>query len=78
MLALTVLPCARSLLNALVKFGVAFPLTYHALGGLRHIAWDHLMWHDPVSTKTSGVAILGIAAAVGLVAVFVEGSPSSD
>jgi succinate dehydrogenase / fumarate reductase cytochrome b subunit len=28
------------LANAVVKFGVAFPLAYHMLGGLRHIAWD--------------------------------------
>lgn len=23
------------------KFSVAFPLTYHYLGGVRHLAWDH-------------------------------------
>lgn len=29
------------ILSALVKFGVAFPLTYHLLGGMRHMvrAW---------------------------------------
>lgn len=30
------------LLNAAVKFGVAFPLSYHLMGGLRHIAWDNV------------------------------------
>jgi len=24
----------------LLKFGVAFPLVYHYMGGIRHIMWD--------------------------------------
>lgn len=31
------------LISALLKFGVAFPLTYHYLGGLRHLVRDLLL-----------------------------------
>ena len=59
--------------NALVKFGVAFPLTYHMLGGLRHIAWDNLIGHNLKSATQSGWAALGVAGAVAAASVFVEG-----
>lgn len=61
------------LLSALVKFGVAFPLSYHLLGGLRHIAWDHVLYHDLHSATRSGWAALGAAGAVGVASMFVEG-----
>mmetsp|Transcript_10360 Transcript_10360/g.14644 ORF Transcript_10360/g.14644 Transcript_10360/m.14644 type:complete len:126 (+) Transcript_10360:369-746(+) len=29
------------ILSSIAKFSVAFPLTYHYLGGIRHLAWDN-------------------------------------
>lgn len=34
---LTTAPQKHPWFNSLVKFGVAFPVTYHLLGGLRHL-----------------------------------------
>jgi succinate dehydrogenase/fumarate reductase cytochrome b subunit len=34
------------LLNAIVKFGVAFPLSYHYLGGLRHLVSVLSCWRE--------------------------------
>ena len=66
------------LLNAAVKFGVAFPLTFHLLGGLRHIAWDNVLFHNLKSASTSGFAALGVAGALAAGAVFVEGEPAHE
>ena len=60
------------LLNALVKFGVAFPFAYHFAGGLRHIAWDNILFHNPVSARISGFAALGFGAAAGLAGAVYE------
>jgi succinate dehydrogenase / fumarate reductase cytochrome b subunit len=59
-------------LNALVKFGFAFPLAYHFAGGLRHLAWDNVVGHNMVSATKSGYAAAGFAAAVGLAAAFYQ------
>jgi len=61
-------------LNALVKFGVAFPLAYHFAGGLRHLAWDNILFHNPVSARTSGMAAIAVGGAVGLLAAVYETS----
>ena len=61
-------------LNALVKFGVAFPLAYHFAGGLRHLAWDNILFHNPASVRTSGLAALAFGGAVGVVAAVYETS----
>lgn len=60
------------LLNALVKFGVAFPFAYHFAGGLRHIAWDNILFHNPVSARISGYAALGFGAVAGLAGAVYE------
>jgi succinate dehydrogenase cytochrome b556 subunit len=62
-------------LNFLVKFFAAFPLTYHLLGGLRHLAWDNIMFHSLKDAKTSGYAALGTAAAVAVIASVMEAEP---
>ncbi len=60
------------LLNAIVKFGVAFPFAYHFAGGLRHLAWDNVMYHNLPAARTSGFAAIGFGAAVGLIAAVYE------
>ena len=54
------------------KFGVAFPLIYHYLGGLRHIWWDHAKHGNQAekagplelgAVEQSSMVILGIGAA---------------
>ena len=59
-------------LNALVKFGVVFTGAYHALGGMRHMAWDMVKLHDARSIVTSGRAAAGTAALLGLYGAFYE------
>lgn len=29
------------IIGGVAKFSVSFPLVYHYLGGVRHLAWDH-------------------------------------
>lgn len=102
------------LLNALVKFGVVFPLSYHYMGGLRHLvrrrrrrpcalcrasaaashlpphrrllltalpflflllqAWDNVLpgWHTTKRVSTSGLAAVGIAGVLGVIAMGTE------
>jgi succinate dehydrogenase/fumarate reductase cytochrome b subunit len=62
-------------LNFLVKFFVAFPLSYHLLGGLRHIAWDHIIFHNLESARTSGLAAIGVSAAIAAVASVSQSEP---
>ena len=59
-------------LNGLVKFGVAFPLAFHYLGGLRHMFWDTAKGQDIAFMKKSSMAISGAAAVVGVAAVFTQ------
>lgn len=60
------------LLSALVKAGVAFPLTYHFLGGMRHLAWDNVMGHTVQWVRQTGYGALGVATAVTVVAMFTQ------
>ncbi|TMW63038.1 hypothetical protein Poli38472_005656 [Pythium oligandrum] len=55
-----------------VKFLVAFPLTYHYIGGVRHLVWDRKPEYITfkVSQKSS-VAAIGGAIAVSIAASFV-------
>jgi succinate dehydrogenase / fumarate reductase, cytochrome b subunit len=57
-------------LNALVKFGVFFPLTFHYLGGLRHLAWDNVYGQNKEWVKKTGFGAAGAAGLVGAVAMF--------
>ena len=60
------------LLNAIVKFGIAFPFAYHFAGGLRHLAWDNVVYHNLPAARTSGLAAIGFGVAVGLVGAVYE------
>ena len=60
------------LLNAIVKFGVAFPFAYHFAGGLRHLAWDNVMFHNLPAVRTSGMAAIGFGVAAGLLGAVYE------
>ena len=37
------------LVNAIVKFGVAFPFAYHFAGGVRHLVRSHFCRERPAS-----------------------------
>jgi hypothetical protein len=65
---------AHPVLNAIVKFGVAFPFAYHFFGGLRHLAWDNILFHNPVSARTSGIAAIAVGVAGGVVGALYESS----
>lgn len=60
------------LLNGLVKFGVSFPLSYHLLGGLRHMAWDNVIGNNIQWNKQTAYAALGVSSAIGVVSMFME------
>lgn len=48
-----------------LKFGVAFPLVYHYLGGLRHLAWDKspdVLTNEQV--QKSSIMLIGAASAL--------------
>jgi len=54
--------------NAIVKAGVAFPLAYHFLGGLRHLAWDNVIGNNPAWNRQTALASGAAAGAVAVVA----------
>lgn len=60
------------LVNALVKFGVAFPVTYHLLGGLRHLAWDNQIGQNMKWNRQTGAAAFAISGLVGLWAMLYQ------
>lgn len=51
-----------------VKFGVAFPLIYHYLGGVRHFLWDknpELLTNEQVEKSSKALfAVAGASAAL--------------
>ena len=51
--------CTGPLLGGLTKFTVAFPLVYHYMGGVRHLAWDNFpeMLTNVDVTKASYVLV---------------------
>eukprot|EP01036_Dinobryon_divergens_P034114 gene34114-44078_t len=59
---------AISIVGPLAKFAVAFPLSYHYLGGVRHLLWDRLpetlLTNDGV--EKSSVLLVALAGAVSL------------
>jgi succinate dehydrogenase (ubiquinone) cytochrome b560 subunit len=59
------------LLGHVFKFGVAFPLVYHYLGGIRHIVWDknpEMLENDKV--EQSSKVLLGVSAVIGAACSF--------
>ena len=63
------------LLNALVKFGLAFAGTYHLLAGIRHLQWDAVNYHNMSAIVKSGRAAVGAAAVAGVCAAVYEHDP---
>ena len=56
-----------NIIGPLLKFGVAFPLVYHYMGGVRHIMWDKAP--DSLtneSVQQSSLILIGAASAVSL------------
>lgn len=60
------------LLNGLVKFGIAFPLSYHFAGGLRHLAWDNLVGHNTPAINSSGRLAVAAAVVISVAAAATE------
>jgi succinate dehydrogenase/fumarate reductase cytochrome b subunit len=60
------------LANAVVKFGVAFPFAYHAMGGIRHLMWDQVIGHTPELARKTGPLIIAAGVAAGLAASVAE------
>lgn len=56
-----------TLIGPLAKIAVSFPLVYHYLGGLRHMAWDSY----PQMLQTEGVASSSYALLAGSAAISV-------
>jgi succinate dehydrogenase (ubiquinone) cytochrome b560 subunit len=49
-----------ALVGGAAKFSVAFPLVYHYLGGVRHLAWDSFPdMLNNVDVKTASYALVG-------------------
>jgi succinate dehydrogenase (ubiquinone) cytochrome b560 subunit len=56
-----------NIVGPLLKFGVAFPLVYHYMGGVRHIMWDKAP--DSLTNEAvqqSSLILIGAASAVSL------------
>eukprot|EP00499_Haloplacidia_sp_CaronLabIsolate_P010295 CAMPEP_0196769468 /NCGR_PEP_ID=MMETSP1104-20130614/562_1 /TAXON_ID=33652 /ORGANISM="Cafeteria sp., Strain Caron Lab Isolate" /LENGTH=169 /DNA_ID=CAMNT_0042139563 /DNA_START=8 /DNA_END=517 /DNA_ORIENTATION=+ len=67
---------AAPLLVPPAKFAVAFGLTYHYLGGLRHVVWDNcpeMLTNEKVEQLS--FAMVGAAAGTSLVLTFLTLSP---
>jgi succinate dehydrogenase (ubiquinone) cytochrome b560 subunit len=54
-----------TLIGQVAKFGVAFPLTFHYLGGIRHFMWDKNPESlDNEKVEASSKILFGAATAV--------------
>ena len=61
------------ILVPVAKFAVAFPLSYHFLGGARHLYWDAtLKGFDTKSMDMSSYALFGSSLAISVIAMFVS------
>ncbi|KAA0146998.1 hypothetical protein FNF29_07625 [Cafeteria roenbergensis] len=60
------------LLKPLVKAAIAFPLTFHFLGGIRHLAWDSLWGFDQPTITSSAWGILYGSAGLTALLAFAE------
>lgn len=61
-----------AVIGNLAKFSVAFPLVYHYLGGLRHLAWDRspeMLENDKV--EQSSQILIGTSVAISAALMFV-------
>jgi succinate dehydrogenase/fumarate reductase cytochrome b subunit len=60
------------MLKPMVKLAIAFPLSYHLLGGIRHLAWDSVWGHEISQVNVSSYGIIGGATAISLILAMVE------
>ncbi len=60
------------LLKSAVKLGIAFPLSYHLLAGVRHLAWDNLVGQEIQTMDRSSYAIIGASSIIALAAAVAE------
>lgn len=57
--------------KVLIKFGVAWPFTYHSFNGVRHLMWDTGRELDNKGVQRTGWAVVGLSvvSAAGLAMV---------
>ena len=55
---------AASWFGQLLMFGWSFVLFYHLCNGIRHLVWDIGIGLDINTARTTGFAVIGIAAAL--------------
>lgn len=55
-----------------VKFAISAPLTYHFIGGLRHLGWDNIILQDYETALLTGKIMLGVTAVASVGLAFVE------
>ena len=49
----------------LAKFTVAFPVTYHLIGGIRHLYWERFPENlSPETQRQASLAVIGSSAAL--------------
>mmetsp|Transcript_50724 Transcript_50724/g.86905 ORF Transcript_50724/g.86905 Transcript_50724/m.86905 type:complete len:156 (-) Transcript_50724:129-596(-) len=69
----------NSSIGPLAKFAVAFPLTYHWLGGVRHTMWDKMPETiTNASVEKSSYALFGGAAVASVGAVVYSATPKKE
>ncbi|OZC06323.1 hypothetical protein X798_06684 [Onchocerca flexuosa] len=56
-------------INDTLKFIIAYPIVFHALNGIRFIAFDLAMGTDIASVYRSGYLVLSLAALIALAVV---------
>jgi len=69
------------MMGTIARFGVAFPLTFHLLGGIRHLVWDNAQGHEIQEVNKTGYAVLGasvLAAAVLALMEFEKDAPKTQ
>jgi len=54
-------------IGPLAKLLVAFPTTFHALGGVRHLYWEH--YPDNLSPETQRQASIALLASSGIISL---------
>lgn len=69
------------MMGTIARFGVAFPLTFHLLGGIRHLVWDNAQGHEIKEVNQTGYAILGaslLASAILALMEFEKDPPATN
>ena len=67
--------CAQGLLGSFigraVMLGVVFSLWFHLANGIRHLAWDAGWGFELEQVRTSGIAVIAVAAILTVATFFV-------